>query len=297
MCITFAEAKLSDTKLYAGEAQRGDTYVHVLAYQNKAASPGPNAMVLPLPAKAMPGEGNVIDTRGFRRFLDDIHHATRNWSFVPRGLELGSPEAEADVFDVGSYTVVLASSARTVHDALGRVPATKRPALNPDVLGAFETLYPGWPLALCCWDGTSEAEPLLWWYEPMFPDELFAPALDAHDGGPPRTDAEVIVDHHIAFGSTLRPTGPKVHYQDDEWIDDRRIPSWLAPHEPAAEQQRPPPPVATTGLLPPQVRGTRIQNAMPNGDFWLPTQRLRGPAVRRAPGIAQGLSVPLEGWV
>jgi hypothetical protein len=55
--------------------------------------------------------------------------------------------------------------------------------------------------------------------------------------------------------------------------------------------------VASTGLLPRQVHGTRIQWDMPNGDFWLPTQELGGPAVRCAPGAKQGISVPLDGWV
>ena len=298
MCMTLGEAELSSTKLYAGEARRGETYVHVLAYQNKAATQGPNAMVLPLPAKVMPGPGNVVDARGFRRFLDDIHDATRDWSRVPRSAGLDELEAAAQVFDVGSYTVVLASSARTVRGALERVPASKRPVLNAVALGAFEALYPGWPLAVCCWDGTLEAEPLLWWYEPMLPDQLLAPALDAHDGQPPRTDAIVEVDHHVAFGSTLRPTGLEVHYQDDARVDDRRAaPSWIVPYErPAAEEQLPRP-VASTALLPRQVHGTRIQRAMPNGDFWLPTQKLGGPAVRRAPGAKHGISVPLDGWV
>src|SRR5689334_18183446 len=76
MCITFHASELSNTKLYAGEARRGDTYVHVIAYQNKAATKGPNAMILPLPAAVMPGPENVVDTRGFELFLDDIHSAT-----------------------------------------------------------------------------------------------------------------------------------------------------------------------------------------------------------------------------
>jgi hypothetical protein len=59
-----------------GEARRGDTYVHVIAYQNKAATTGPNAMILPLPAAVMPAPENVVDTRSFKFFLDDIHRAT-----------------------------------------------------------------------------------------------------------------------------------------------------------------------------------------------------------------------------
>jgi hypothetical protein len=277
MCITFGAAELSNTKLYAGEARRGDRYVHVVAYQNKVATEGPNAMVLPLPAAVMPGPENVVDTRGFQRFLDDIHDATGE---VCRGMEAElTASLEAQVFDVGSYTVVLAASPLAVPGALAGVPANKRPAVNDRVLGAFDDLYPGWPLAVCCWDGSFEAEPLLWWYEPRMPDQLFAPSLDAHDGQPPRADAMVQVDHHVAFGSTLRPMGMVVHYRDDQHVRHQR-------------------PVASTRLLPPRVRGTRLEGAMPNSDFWLSTKTaLAGPATRRAPGAASGVSVPLDGWV
>ncbi len=280
MCITLRAAELSNTKLYAGEARRGDTYVHVIAYQNKAATEGPNAMILPLPAAVMPGPENVVDTRRFKRFLDDMHDATR--ITVPGSRStLGAPDAQ--VFDIGSYTVVLAASPSAVPEALARVPANKRPAVNALVLGAFEELYPGWPLAVCCWDGSFEAEPLLWWYEPRIPDQLFAPALDAHDGQPPRTDARVRVDHHVAFGSTLRPTGNAVYgYGPDESGDNDDAPL--------------PPLIAATGLLPPRVCGTRVTGTMPNGDFWLSTTTLSGPAERRAPGAVKGVSVPLEGW-
>jgi len=293
MCITFREAELSNTKLYAGEARRGDAHVHVIAYQNKAATRGPNAMILPLPAAVMPGPENVVDTRGFKRFLDDIHRATERHDFLDLRAAPG-----AQVFDVGSYTVVLTASPLAVPEALASVPASKRPAVNALVLDAFEKLYPGWPLAVCCWDGSFEAEPLLWWYEPRMPDQLFAPALDAHDGQPPRADAEVRVDHHVAFGSTLHPTGDEVHYRDDVHVRDARpAPSWLAPHESASREDSPPPrPAASTGLLPPRVRGTRLTGSMPNGDFWLSTASLSGPAQRRAPGAAKGISVPLDGW-
>ena len=129
------------------------------------------------------------------------------------------------------------------------------------------------------------------------PDQLFAPALDAHDGQPPRTGAKVRVEHHVAFGSTLHPTGNEVHYRDDvDSRDARPAPSWLAPYESASRDEPPPRPVASTGLLPPRVRGTRLTGSMPNGDFWLSTATLSGPAQRRAPGVAEQVSIPLDGW-
>jgi hypothetical protein len=285
MCMSLHPADFENTKLYAGEARREDgTYVHVLAYQNRAASAGPNAMILPLPARGKLGPENAVDTRAFKRFLDDIHAATRimtlSLSFsLSDEMDL---EEGAQVFEVGSYTVVLAEEAAAVTRALDRIPAARRPALNGAILDAFARLYPGWPLAVCCWDGRVEAEPLLWWYEPRQPEQLFAPALDAHDGGPPNLDALVRVDHHVAFGSALDPerSGPPDGAEYDGHVSYAdRIPGEIL------------------RLLPTRVAGTALQSGLPNGDFWCSTKRLRGPARRAAPGRdARAIEVPLDGW-
>lgn len=269
MCVTLSLADLSNTRLYAGEARMEDRYVHVIAYQNKAATDGPNAMILPIPAAIMPGSGNVIDTRGFASFLDNIHEATRRKDLP---VCFGGGDYDAEVFDVGSYTVVLAERHQAIAQAIASVPTRKRPSVNLAVLRTFDELYPGWPLAVCCWDGKIDAEPLLWWYEPKTPEWLFAPALDAHDGGPPVAGAQVYVDHHIAFGSTLHPLGEEVSYVDQI-------------------------PLITRGLLPTRVHGTRVVDRMLNGDFWLSTTALGGPALRRDPhAVGPDVQVPLEGW-
>jgi len=271
MCVTTMPAILSRTQLYAGVGQLGRKTAHVIAYQNKAESPGPNAMILPLPAAVMPDERNVIDTRDFAGFLMDIHSATA--FYTDRSLG-DSGAAEAKVFDVGSYTVVLAKDASTIPRALRFVPPSKRPAANPRLFEAFAQLYPGWPVAVCCWSGNVEAEPLLWWYEPQNRDWLFAPALDAHDGGPPDLNAEVEVDHHIAFGSWCSTEGKFVSYNSEHLISAQ-----------------------IRNLLPLSVSGTRIRAKMPNGDFWLKTSNLTGPAIRRPPGkAAAGTEISLEGW-
>jgi hypothetical protein len=266
MCISTGPAHFSETLLYAGEGSYEGKYVHVIAYQNKAVSPGPNAMILPIPAAAELDERNVVDTRKFRKFLEQIRLAVDP---PPRSQPVAA-SSRAKVFDVGSYTVVLARSAAAVVDALHRVPEAKRPAANAALLESFERNYPGWPLAVCCWSGTIEPEPLLWWYEPRMPDWLFAPALDAHDGGPPQLDQMVDVDHVVAFGSASYRDGEKVWYSE-----------------------RPPQPFEK--LLPETVRGRRLEIPMPNGDFWLSTADLKGPALRRAPGREEGVEVRLEG--
>jgi hypothetical protein len=270
MCITFGSARLARTKLYAGEARIAGKYVHVIAYQNRATSAGPNAMILPIPAAAPLTEQNVVDTRTFSGFLDDIHQATHVASmsaFASRSASL-----DVRVFNTGSYTVALAERPAAISQALARVPERRRPNVNPAILRAFDELYPGWPLAVCCWDGKIRAEPLLWWYEPRMPRWLFAPALDAHDGGPPDPNAEVRVDHHVAFGSTLDPFGDPVSYKD-----------------PVSGVAR--------DLLPTRVRGARLRGTMPNGDLWRSAGTYTGAALRCVPPTRATSTGFLAGWV
>jgi hypothetical protein len=237
-----------------------------------ASASGPNAMILPLPATRI-GPDNAVDTRPFRTFLEDLREATRR----PIPPSFGAPRAQgldieedAAVFDVGSYTVVLSESPRAVLGALSQVPADKRPALNDRMLDAFARYYPGWAVAVCCWSGDLQPEPLLWWYEPRYPEWLFAPALDAHDGNPSDLRATVQVDHYVAFGSALQPQGQPVRYRDDAG--------------------------AFRSLLPSMVRGTYLLGGMRNGDFWSRAREIGGPALRSAPGEAAGQPIALNGW-
>lgn len=244
MCITMHPARLTGTKLYAGEAMRGDRYVHVLAYSNSAKNThsGPNAMILPLPAKNFTQE-NAIDTRAFKGFLDSILEATKPLTFAEGNDARSRGVSKALVFDVGGYTVVTSTDARSIGEALDQVPANRRPELNQDVLDSFAVNYPGWPIAVCCWDGSLKAEPLLFWYEPLDPTILFAPALDSHGGEGP-TQGEVDIDHIISFGSTINPLGPR----------EVKYPSGI-PSEVAA-------------LLPPKAVGQKFKGKLGNGDFY-----------------------------
>lgn len=253
MCITLHASRLTGTKIYAGEAKRDGKYVHVLGYANNAENNhhGPNAMVLPIPTLSFAKE-NAIDTRQFRGFLGDIAEATKEPNLFKSARGRGGDVTKgmrglgAEVFAVGGYTVVTASDPMAIAEALDRVPANKRPELNQAVLDTFAENYPGWPIAVCCWDGSIKPEPLLFWYEPMMTDRLFAPALDAHGGRPPVRGEMVNVDHVVMFGSTLRPMGyTPVHYR---------------------EMQRIPP--ADFMLLPPKAVGRAISDRTENGDFW-----------------------------
>lgn len=262
MCCTIGqvEAKLTATKLYAGEAIYNDKYVHVLAYQNNAESDWrtPNAMIIPFPTSKPMGQDNILDTSRYSGFLDDISEATaiRSRGFSRRDEDsfmLGAMAAGvAEVFDVGVYTVILATHVAQVPEALTRVSEDKRPAITTQFLLHYGRLYPKQPVALCCWTGRVEASPLLWWYEPTNPDTLFIPTMDAHDGGPPNLEAMVETDHVISVGSKLFPTGSKVYYNHD--------------YESLAN---------ASALLPTKVHGTRPEYRVKNGDTFVDVNALR----------------------
>src|SRR5262249_42657707 len=107
--------------------------------------------------------------------------------------------------------------------------------------------------ALCCFNNheASKAKPMLWWYEPKDQSALFFPALDAHDGNPPKMDVKVDVDHSLVFsteGLTEQKGGNTVNYSD--FIGT-------------------PMPTSLAGLLPKLVAGTTFEGQMPQGDFSL----------------------------
>ena len=74
--------------------------------------------------------------------------------------------------DSGIYTVVLASDAAVIPRALDQVPRSKRPAPNEKLFSWRSRQFPGWPVALCCFDNRDvrHATPMLWWYRPRFPE-------------------------------------------------------------------------------------------------------------------------------
>jgi hypothetical protein len=222
MCLTLQPAKLSNTTLYAGEANLDGRYVHVIGYQNKAQNQhaGPNAMILPFPSRAPMGPENVFDTTGCKRVLTDlgrvIPRADRLRGFS-KGIALNSVDSlSVQVFDTGSYTVLMSKNIAAIPSALNQVPANKRPQINQDIFDAYAKWYQGWSIALCCFEAGAEVkpEPMVWWYEPINEEWLFAPGLDGHDGRVPRLDKGVDVYTDIVFGSTIEPAGTPVRYTD-----------------------------------------------------------------------------------
>jgi len=247
--MTAATANLSGTHLYAGEGTYKGRDVHVIAYQNEASSSGPNAMIIPFPTSEAMGPENIIDTSMFPTFLKSIteplQQRTRSALNSTKSVHKGY-----QVFDVGSYTVVLATQISSVTEALAEVSLNRRPTVSASFIEGFAALYPDWPVALCCWNGDIKPEPLLWWYIPRDFSQIFAPSMDAHDGGPPKLNTDVLVDHWVAFGSTKVPMGARVYYNHTVFPENVR------------------------GLLPTQIKGRHIQRIMPNEDFYVSRESL-----------------------
>ncbi len=272
MCVAMAPARFTGTTVYAGEARRNGKVVHVAGYENTVQSltgsrrrwrrgrrPAGNAMILHFPAvPASMTQANVVDTEACPRILADMVRA-----LAPPVAAAAAPQASftpapaVAVFEHGIYTVALASDARAIPAALDRIPDRRRPALNPALFDWYGATFPGWPVALCCFDTTdaARATPMLWWYEPAYPEVLFAPGIDAHTGATPDLRAEVTVDHWVVFGSSR---GAPVLYRDS--VPDEVI-----------------------ALLPDRVAGVRLRRRMRNADFVIPVDGVddEEPAVQR----------------
>lgn len=292
MCCTIGEdkAKLTHTSIYVGEAMKDGKYVHVLAYQNMAESASgskwiPNAMIIPFPTDVPMGPKNVIDTKEYPDFLTDINEATRHRS---RSLSAdddsfmfavaGSSLPPAQVFDVGSYTVILADHVAQVPEALTRVDSNRRPKITTRFLIGYNKMYPNQPVALCCWVGAlDKVEPLLWWYEPRNKDTLFIPTMDAHDGNAPDLNALVSTDHIISVGSTITNVGAKVNYKNT-------AETWHS-------------------MLPTHVRSIKTNDVIKNGDMFFATKDLQKlpnkSFIKRASSVNDEpfYSTPTLGWV
>ena len=238
MCCSLHPAKLTSTILYAAETLYQGNLAHVLGYQNRAEnlSKGPNAMLLPIPSETPMGPDNMLDTTAAKSILTDYANAVRaSTARRSRGFGMKGMRDEDDsvqVFDKGGYTIALADSAKDILPALSRIPENRRPVVNAEIFEAYDYLYPKWKMALCAWDGSLEASPLLWWYRPMNAGQLFMPALDAHDGHAPKLAANIEMDHTLIVGSVTATPPPDARVAMSAMINVRftdTIPEHLKP--------------------------------------------------------------------
>jgi hypothetical protein len=286
MCVAVAPARFTGTILYHGLRHHPDHgRVHVLGYQNTAQNlaPGPNAMLLHLPAAGMT-QANFIDTSRCPRVLRDMVDTLRPVSRGPAGVAYGAAPAggppPVQVFDHDIYTVVLATDPTLIPDALERVPPHKRIPVNRPLFDFYAALYPGYAVALCCFDNREAlaANPLLMWYSPHDRDRFALPAIDCHTGAVPDLAAPVLTDHWVIFGTDEAGPGWGAEVRYSPHYDQGGLPQAPQYGGPAAP------------FLPGRIMGVEFTGWHPNGDFVIPhADVLRGDlgALRRvAPGWA-----------
>lgn len=268
MCISSGLATFNGTTIYLG--QRNHPVfgpIFVVGYENRVTnlSPGPNAMLLHFPAQEM-SQKNFEGTSHSEHILADMREAIAPKpqalpvDFAPMGPVAAAAQA-VEIFGRGIYTVVLARDARAIPSALEQIPVHKRIAPNQPLFDFYADHFPGYPIALCCFDNQEarDADPLLMWYRPLDPDHFVLPALDSHTGAVPDLNEEVEVDHWLILGSDEMPehVGVPVRYSDRHMRTRVRL------------------------LLPSRVIGTHMQGKMRNGDFALRYQDvLRGDLSR-----------------
>jgi len=270
MCCSSYAAKFTGTIGYIGETQHPNHgLVHVLGYQNKAKSlvTAPNAMILHFNAAEPMGPENVIDLgdRGGKRILNDWKKRMfpeRGYKMSSRGLSKGFTNS-VKVFDTGIYTVVMSAKPSLIGEALQQVPEHKRPTINPELLSWYETTYPGWTIAVCCFQNIEEieADPLFWWYKPAFENRFHFPAIDSHDGTPPKFHHEtgrewtVWSDHVILMGSDRFEEGGSAERLKEDYRDIF--------------------PEASRAFFPNRLLAMRYDRRLPNGDFMIQVDDVR----------------------
>ena len=266
MCFTLEPSRMSGTILYAAETTLNDRLLHVMGYQNRAENKGwgPNAMLLPIPSALPMTSANAVDMTSCKHVLRDYEKAlvastARRSRGFDKGMDLS--DRSVQVFDSGSYTVVLASDAKYINSALSQVPENKRPKPNPTIFEAYSKLYPGWHIALCCYDGDIDAEPMVWQYEPIDPSNLFAPALDGHNGKPPVLSSPVDRDHSVIVSLVKSPPGKYgLRMPDAQFLPD------LSGHQIPAHLQY---------LFGKSFFGCQLHRQTVNGDVMVSIERLQ----------------------
>lgn len=245
MCVSMGPSEMSKTIVYAAEAVVEGEVVQVTGYQNRASSPGPNGMLLPFLTYQTMSQRNAIDMTACPKLLERMQ-----FQLEPRTRSESDRATAGGVqaFDVGSYSVILAENPRDIARHLDLVPEAKRPAPNPALCEAYADLYPGHPVALCCWSGSVEVEPLMWWWKSKLQGRLFLTGMDAHNGAPPDLKATVERDHYLIWGSR-DPDG-----RDDAWHYALDVPRHVRP------------------FVPGRLRGKRISGLSRNGDWEVPAE-------------------------
>lgn len=265
MCISINPVTFTNTTVYSAEVKKDKEIYHVIGYQNSASyydKKLPNAMLLPFPSKEKVTRANLVNASEFKNILKEYSKAvgrlkpqTRRSLYKSADPIIGAALNNFDVFESGSYIVVLVENASYLKEALKEVPENKRPDISDDFILSLNKLYLDWPIALCCFSGAmSNPEPLFWWYKPQDDSTLFAPAIDAHNGKPPNVDESVSRDHTLIFSS----------YESDK-REDYHLRNYIEQNVP--EEHR--------WLFNARICGSEVNTITKNGDFKYPLNMVK----------------------
>lgn len=229
MCITVNRASLSKTKILSLPLENGN---HFIAYSNsvKNLSGKPNAMILPIPGETNPSLFH--DTTKYKNFMEDIIEKCgldKYYGILSKSL---SRSLSFDQFELGMYTVGLASKFDGVRDFLNSLPEEKRPEVSDSLKNFFQEKYAGWSFAICVFDSdkTIDAQPMAFEYKPFVSELIFFPTMDGHDGEAPDMDALVKMDHTFIYEHTGLMEEDKyifkhIHLKDEvpEFLQNRKF--------------------------------------------------------------------------
>ncbi len=177
-----------------------------------------NALVIPLMTDNFDSVRLLRETAKTPSLLTDIRTVVQPVSRgvlrkgIPFGTK-GTDQVRIEQFDI--YTLVTASRASLIPDAVKAVPSNKRPPLNQAIFEKLEEWY-DCPFVVACFDNAQagESKPIAYAFEPRYPGQFLIYTLDGHDGTVPNLDETVTLDHAIFAGSYRSSKGRPVNYRD-----------------------------------------------------------------------------------
>lgn len=177
-----------------------------------------NALVIPLLTKSFKSIKLLREFANMPNMLRDIRRTLQPVSRggMRGGATLGSKGADqVQILQYDIYTIVLATRASLIADAVAELPSNIRPPLAQDLFDKLEELY-DCPFAVACFDNAKagESKPIAFAYTPKYPKKFMIYTLDGHDGKAPEFDANVTLDHVVFVGSYLQANGNHVSYSD-----------------------------------------------------------------------------------
>jgi hypothetical protein len=250
MCITSAAADLKNTIVGGWDIQHPTYgYRHVLAYQNAPVNlaAGANCMLLHIPTAKPLIPNQLVDTSKSPNLLYDLLKDLQP-AAAEMSRSLSRDKNPNHIVEMGVYHVALLNdlSSTAALETLMQIPEHKRPIIPPPFFEFYAQTFPKYRLVLACFNNSDlkTASAILVHYKPLFPEKIFFPLLEGHDGNLPCIGTDIIAHQILILGghkmTTLTPVNkakyPKSlqpflpQYADYQFIVGEMIPNqddWL----------------------------------------------------------------------